>query len=211
MSASIRPAIVSIALATAVVAAILLVRSVDAHWYWQSQYQQTNSNCTGKSDPISLVFYWNATPTSVSYYIEQYLGWTDSSGSTMYIWDHSECTPGANTGPRFRQRASAGWSCVPVTGPCKRNHVRTWAGKDSDATWGWYVGGAAHFDDICWDVIIPKHWGRLYDDRRNMVKNAFANRGHAYTYSVWGNTDWISQPCGNQSRSEDGKQWWIRI
>lgn len=131
----------------------------------------------------------------------------------MYVWDHNECLPGANTGPRFRQRASAGWDCVwwLLNQVCKRYHIRIWSGKDSDATWGWYVGGAVHFDDICYEGLIPKHWGKDYDERRNFVKDMFVSRGHAYTYTVWKNWDWVPQPCGNQSRSEDGKQWWIRI
>jgi hypothetical protein len=201
------------ALAAAAVSAIVLVRGADAHWWWQSHYQHTSSNCTGKSDPINLVFYRNATPASVIHYIEQYLGWRNTGGSTMYIWDHNECIPGANTGPRFSQRKSADRDCVTVPyRVCKMEHIRLWAGKDADATWGWYVGGAAHFDDICRDLwLFPRHWGTRYRETRDMVKDAFVARGHALTSTIWKNWDWIDQPCGNRSQMSDGNQAWIGI
>lgn len=169
----------------------------EAH-YSTGIYIYGNSTCTQQKDPMNLTFYTNATSGNSVTHIQHHMNWFDTSGSTMYFWDHSQCVPSPSGDSQGMQRAS---------GSVDRWHIRVRQGQDSDATWGVYSAAAAHYEVF----IYCGHYSDNFDEaRENIVSGFKAAHGDAL-YANNNNTGWVPQCNGGNTRSIDGKTAWISI
>jgi len=99
-----------------------------------SFYSYTDSACKFAVDPVSVVFYRNATLANVDQHASHHNGWTYHSESTQYFYDH-HCSPMDN------QNASGDfWQT--------RYHMREWWNWDSKN--GYYTLATPHHEEMTW-------------------------------------------------------------
>jgi hypothetical protein len=164
-----------------------------------SFYSYTDSACKHAVDPISIVFYRNATLSNVDQHASHHNSWTYHSGSTQYFYDHY-------CGAMDNQNASGDfWQ--------SRYHMREWWNWDAKS--GYYTLATPHHEDMTW-------CGHAVDGSGNEPPGGFVrakweigylwhnwNNGGGTHYfggsQYWGNTQEFQQ-CDGDWASNDG---WI--
>jgi hypothetical protein len=162
-------------------------------------YSYTDSSCTNAVDPISVVFYGQATLGNVDTHASHHGGWSNHGGGTQYFYDHY-------CGPMDGQNASGAiWQ--------SRYHMREWS--NWDATYRDYALATPHHEDMTW-------CGHAVDGDDNEPPGGFVlgkwdigynwhnwnNGGATHRFGgsqYWGNTQEFRQ-CDGDWASNDG---WI--
>ena len=162
-----------------------------------ASYAFTNSGCTNKVDPISVVFYWDASISAMHQHAHQHGGWVYHDGTFQYFFDHS-CF-----GQDAQDASNPSWSA--------RYHMRyLWNG---DPTWGTYTLATPHHEDLL-------TCGHAVDANSNEPPGGFVmakwdigwnwhnwnNGGGSHYFQGshwWGNNISFTQ-CDNEQASNDG-------
>jgi hypothetical protein len=159
-----------------------------AHYGWNDPYYMyTESNCTGKADPINLFFYGAGDLAAEE--VAAHTGWAISTeGHGMTVRDHGVCLPHNE----LTQLASDQWCHNDIIWGwlCDWYHIRIWPGFDSEIPLtsgvieGLYAGAGAHQDHqiVCAGVAI--HVASDFNGPRNLVRDQFADAGH-YWYNFF--------------------------
>lgn len=199
------------------VALLLLALPTAAGAQWApGHYSHRDSNCLSVSnrvDPVTLVWYFDATIGRVASHVQSHMGWTnrDGSGQWFKVTDNpAYCVYTGGNGTNY-QRASAGGSST-------RSHVRYADDAfDNSAQWGYTVFGTPHYETYnygpsCWGGQHAVSSPNGFITARNAIYNAFKNAGHTVAgYKDWGNTQQMKQCDGEYASNSDGRAYFIRV
>ena len=208
-----RPFLAGIALAAVAVCLAVLVPAGSAH-FTPGYYTHTTSNCANnfnRIDPISLVFYYRATPDRVGFHVQYHTGWSDKSGDGQWFKTHDSPDICVFNGTEW-QRASGG-------SRDDRYHVRYANGYDFDATYENTVISSPHYETITYvgdRSIFGEHAVTSAPPggfvlARNELYNRMVSGGHGVRPAVyWGNTEPRPQ-CDRQTVASDGYTYFVRV
>lgn len=95
---------------------------------------------------------------------------------------------------------------------CNRDHERYNQTHHPDTLGRYETVGTPHHDRVTWPGcgLIPQHVGENYNGVRNNVLSAMRNRGFAYSWQYWGNTQ-PQRQCDGSYSSSDGWVGWSNI
>jgi hypothetical protein len=169
-------------------------------------YPYTLSSCPAsydrQVDPITDVFYANATGDRVLNHIRFHTGWTDTGGSTQYFSSEGICAV------MYGQRASANVSQ-------SRFHIRVRRTYDDDPIWGITARGDAHHEDFVWYCghAVDKGGGSTglasgFDQGRRALFEALSGTHTFGGTTYWGNTRQFKQCDGDYAGSNGNVDWW---
>lgn len=188
-------------LALALTLAGFYARFASAHLSYGIYTYSSSCNGTGRSDPVNLLFYKDASAGASLNHAIFHLGATSDSGGPMCFWTHSTYYPmdfqradGPAVDERFR-------------------HIRLRETYDGDSNWGITTMGALHRDVLRRCGVFPKHVGIEFDYRRDLAVNLYDNfANHTPVLSANNNNTAVSPQCdGTQSRSADGITKFVKI
>ncbi|WP_238538570.1 hypothetical protein, partial [Nitrolancea hollandica] len=122
------------------------VGSASAHMSFQGNIWSKDlfGSSYSSKDPVNLIFAsvnggYGATQANV---LQEFMshtggGWTDTSGFTMYFYDHN-------------MQLVMDWQRATACGACNREHTRARQGYDRDPSngYGTYTLMAAHYDKV---------------------------------------------------------------
>lgn len=186
-----------IGLAVTLVALGMAVAGTPAQAHFDGTDRYTHRACPAtagnRSDPINVVFTSWGTWGRAASQIESHTGWTATSGSTQYFFDHGGCFQ------LHAQRAS---------GHASRFHVRI-RGQHWDPVLGWAAAAGAHHEDL---VLFPIPCGHAvdssgpggsgFDQGRDELARRFTGAGHSSSRVWWGNTQSFKQCDGDYAASD---------
>lgn len=134
-------------------------------------YIYRDSQGNDQADPVNLLFVGNAVDTYVDAHIASLVGWTYSSGGTMYFDDH-----GGLQVQDYQRTSAPFWE--------DHHHVRIEYADDSGQEWygfyiGYYTAGAAHFDELA--ACMSIHVASDFDGSRDEVADPFESQSHHVT------------------------------
>jgi hypothetical protein len=168
-------------------------------------YSYRDPNCTIPADPITVVFYYNATIPNMHTHAHHHGGWSYHDGDTQYFFDHY-C--GLHDG---QDASNPGWD------PLGRYHMRYWWW--TDPYWGTYTLATPHHEDLVWcGHAVDSNWdewpGGFVRARQDIAKNwhRYNNGGSHYFAGsqYWGNTAAMWQ-CDGQPAWSDGNVDFVRV
>jgi len=175
------------------------------------QYSYDSLSCTGRVDPVSVLFYQNSTTSAVNTHAGDHGSWTHTDGTEQYFWDHA-CDDFEG------QRASQN-SYLGVT----RYHMRHRSGLDY-FNFGTYSAATPHRETIKNCNFVPKHAANASSGSEpgGFVRAKWDigynwhnwNNGGGLHYidqfAWWGNTSPMSQ-CDGTSAWNDGYIDYVEI
>jgi hypothetical protein len=170
-------------------------------------YSYVDSGCSDPVDPISVIFYENATINNVRGHAMNHGNWWNGDGNTQWFYDHF---------------------CGPMDGQASSNeewdlggrfHMRLWWNWDS--AWHTYTLSTPHHEDVivpapwdtghgCWPAnhAVDSNWDESPGGFVRAKWDIGANWGPSghhnwWGYWYWDNMDWQWQ-CDGQPAWNDG-------
>jgi hypothetical protein len=196
--------------AIAMVLALGVAQPAGAHWS-PGWYTHTDSNCANnynRIDPVSMIFYNNATPDRVGFHITYHTGWGGTDAGGQWFKTHDS--------PNVCVFNGSGWQRASSCGTCDRYHIRYADVYEWDGAYGWAVIGTPHYETYNYG---PNCWGQHavtstspggFVNARNTLYNALRNGGHAGTMGWIGNTEPRKQ-CDNEYVANDGYGAYVMV
>lgn len=163
-------------------------------------YSHSSSACNSSVDPITHVIYGYGARYPVARAQQQAsTGWSGDDTSSQYGNSHGFCT-------NMDGESYSGCDT------CSRDHERYNQTHHQDAVGRYETVGTPHHDRLTWPGcgLIPAHVGENYNGIRNNVMQAMSNRGFAFTWQYWGNTQ-PQRQCDGSNSSSDGWVGWSNI
>lgn len=181
--------------------------TADAH-FQTGYYSHSNSGCSSRVDPITVVFYSYATAARSQNHLRYHSGWGGDGGGSQYFASHGIC--GATTYQAFS-------GC----GTCTRYHVRMRQTYDDDDMLGTTTTGTPHHEDWIWYCGHAVDKGGFekgeglrsgFDEGRSKIYSIFNSvSGHAFGGdSYWGNTQEFKQ-CDGDWAGSHGSVFWFEM
>jgi hypothetical protein len=165
-------------------------------------YSHSDSACTKRTDPITVVFYTSATAAHTLNHVQFHAGWSNTSGSTQYFQSHGVCSS------QDGQRASGGLAS-------SRYHIRVKKTFDADAVLGTTAVGTPHHEDLvvsCGHAVDKGGVGSGlvsgFDQGKLKIVAAFAGVHAAKAPTYWGNTETFKQCDGDLAGSNGYVRWY---
>lgn len=171
-------------------------------------YAFAGSGCDRKADPITVLFYGDATSGRARNHLDYHTGWWATYGPDQYFSDHGYCQEeqweNGNGGlrDRFHVRANQGMH------------------RDYESGLGWHTVATPHDEDwysSCLTHVVEDngeggHNDSGFDHGRRAVRYRMSTVGPHYSYSrqLW-NTELMYQPCDRSYVGSNGYVAYIRI
>lgn len=201
----------------AAAAALAVPAAADGH-FSAGFYSHSRSDCASRTDPITVIFYGEATAARTLNHVAFHTGWSGgATGGNQYFATHGICYP--SFGERYDGTVE------------DRFHIRAQKTYHGDATWGTTTMSTPHHEDWVtwiWTDCASNGFGNHavdkggvdkggglqsgFDQGRTAIYNAFYGRsGHEYGgLSYWGNTQEFKQ-CDGDWAGSHGNVYWFRI
>jgi hypothetical protein len=172
-----------------------------------------SGSSSGRADPISLIFYYNAWEDYTTNHIRFHTGWGGDDGADHQLFrSYGDCYESSDNGS-----ASGG-------GHDDRYHIRIQIGAQYDATMGNWTAGTPHYEYWDWGCgsglgshfvagNSPHPPGGFVKARNYIYDQMVGAPYHtgSSTYDYWGNTQHRPQ-CGSHPDAwSDGWIWSIHI
>jgi hypothetical protein len=174
-----------------------------------SFYVYGKSNCTGKTEPVTIVFRGYANAARSANHLQKHTGWASTSGNLRYIKGHDGCAP--QDWQRSTGKVTSHWHARGKT-----LHMNT-------TTDHWTLATAHHETVKPCPGTATGHvvfgdpdgaYGSGFDRGRETVYNAFGGAagipGHTGSSTYWGNSVNFTQ-CDGSVAGSDGTVYWINI
>jgi hypothetical protein len=174
-------------------------------------YSFRDGACTERSDPVTVIFYREASAILSNNHVRAHTGWDGGEGGGQNYSSHGVCLPGD------RHSESAGATST-------RYHIRMGRTWDEDVNWGRTTAATPHHEDFLWTCAPSNHavdkggvnlgqnlWSGFDQGRSRIYDALYGQDAHYFAGDpYWGNTQEFQQ-CDGDWAGSHGTTYWFRI
>jgi hypothetical protein len=178
-------------------------------------YSHDDGGCASRVDPITFVFFAEATGWRTYNHIRAHTGWRGDTDANQFFASHGYCRQsyaeaynGDSSETRYhvRLRQTAEWDDTYGYTTVATPHYELWA---DDCSWGGLPGHGVEEGSI--DNPYDSWSG--FDNGREIIWNFMAGTNAHWWQpaTYWGNTAEMSQCGGRWYAGSNGKVYWLTI